>query len=48
MCIVHTLILQFYLNTLFMNKVGECYLPSIVCRQYFSITFNEKCVHYSQ
>jgi hypothetical protein len=35
MSIVRTFILQFYLNTLFMNKVGECYLPSIVHRQHF-------------
>ena len=35
-------------STLFMNKVGECYLPSIVQRQYFSIIFNEKSVHYTQ
>ncbi len=40
--IVRTFILQFYLNTLFMNKVGECYLPSIVRSQYFSIIFNTK------
>jgi len=39
---VRTFILQFYLNTLFMNKVGECYLPSIVRRQYISIIFKEK------
>ncbi len=27
MSIVCTFILQFYLNTLFMNKVGECIVP---------------------
>jgi hypothetical protein len=43
--IVRTLILQFYQNTLFVNKVGKCYLPSIVCRQYYSIIFNEKSAH---
>ncbi len=43
--IVRTFILQFYLNTVYMNKVGKCYLPSIVRRQYFSIIFNEKSVH---
>ncbi len=48
MSIVCTFILQFYLNTLFMNKVGECYLPSIVPRQYFSIIFNEKSAQYNQ
>jgi hypothetical protein len=38
----------FYLNTLFMNKIGECYLLSIVRRHYFSIIFNEKkCTLYS-
>jgi len=42
MSIVNTIILQFYLNTLFMNKVGECYLPSIVRRQYFRIIFQWK------
>jgi hypothetical protein len=42
--IVRTFILQFSLNTLFMNKVGECYLPSIVRSQYFSIIFNTKSV----
>jgi hypothetical protein len=42
MSIVHTFILQFYPNTLFMNKVGECSLPNIVGGQYFSIIFNEK------
>jgi len=36
---------EFYLNTLLMNKVGECYLPSIVCTQYFSIIFGEKSGH---
>ncbi len=45
---VRTLNLQFYLNTLLTNKVGECYLPSIVRMQYFSIIFNEKSVHYTQ
>jgi hypothetical protein len=30
-----------------MVKVGECYLPSIVRRQYFSIIFCEKSVHYT-
>jgi len=44
----HNFILQFYFNTLFMNKVGECDLPSIVRRQYFSIIFNEKSGHYMQ
>ncbi len=34
---VRTFILQFYQNTLFVNKVGECYLP--MRRQYFSITY---------
>ncbi len=43
--IVRTVILQFYPNTLFMNKVGECYLPSKVHRQYFSIIFNGKKLH---
>jgi hypothetical protein len=47
-CIVCTFILQFYLNTLLMNKVGECYLTSIVRRQYFSIIFNEKSAHYTR
>ncbi len=42
MSIMRTYILQFYLNTLFMNKVGECYLPSILSRHYVSIIFNEK------
>ncbi len=42
MSIMRTFILQFYLNTLYINKVGECYLPSTVRRQYFSIIFNEK------
>jgi hypothetical protein len=46
--IVHTFILQYYVNTLFMNKFSECYLPSIVHRQYFSISFNEKSAHYTQ
>jgi hypothetical protein len=46
--IVCTFILQFYLSTLFMNKFGECYLPSVVCRHYFSISFNEKSAHYTQ
>jgi hypothetical protein len=36
MCIVRTFILQIYLNTLLMYKVGECYFPNIVRRQYFS------------
>jgi hypothetical protein len=40
--IVRTFILQFYLNTLFVNEIGECYLQSIVREQYFSIIFNEK------
>ncbi len=40
--IAHTFLSQFYHNTLFMNKVGECYLPRIVRKQYFSIIFNEK------
>ncbi len=44
----HTFILQFYMNTLFRNKAGECYLPSRVHTQYFSIIFNEKSVHHSQ
>ncbi len=48
MSIVCTFILQFYLNILFMNKVGECYIPSIVHMQYFSIIFNEKSAHYTQ
>jgi hypothetical protein len=48
MSVVHTFILQFYLNTLFMNKVGEYYLPSIVRRQYFTIILNEKSAHYTQ
>jgi hypothetical protein len=34
------------LNTLLMNK-AECYLPSIVRMQYFSIIFYEKSVHYN-
>jgi hypothetical protein len=34
--IVGTFILQIYLNTLFMYKVGECYFPNIMRRQYFS------------
>ncbi len=42
MSIVSTFILQFDLDTLFMNKVGECYLPSIVRRQYFRIIFQWK------
>jgi hypothetical protein len=46
--IVCTFILQFYLNTLFMNKLGECYPPSTVHRQFFSIIFNEKSAHYTQ
>jgi hypothetical protein len=29
-----------------MNKVGECYLPSILHWQYFSIIFHEKSAHY--
>ncbi len=45
---VRTFILQCYINTLLMNKVGECYLPSIVRMQYFSIIFNEKSAHYTQ
>jgi hypothetical protein len=48
MSIVRTFTLQFYLNTLFMNKVGECYLPSILRRQYFSIIFNDKSANYTQ
>ncbi len=40
MSIVRTFIWQFYRNTLCMNKVGECYFPSIVRIQYFSILFN--------
>jgi hypothetical protein len=48
MSIVCTFILQFYLNTLLMNKIGVCCLPSIVHAQYFSIIFNEKkCALYS-
>jgi hypothetical protein len=48
MSIVHTFILQFYLNALFMKKVGDCCIPSIVCKQYFSIIFNEKkCALYT-
>ena len=42
---VRTFILQFYLNTLSMNKVDEFYLPNIVRMKYFSIIFNEKSVH---
>ncbi len=42
MSIVCNLILQFYLKGLFIYKVGGCYLPSKVHRQYFSIIFNEK------
>jgi hypothetical protein len=38
MSIARTFILQFYLNTLFMNKVGKFNLPSIV----HSIIFNEQ------
>ncbi len=45
---VRTFILLFFLNTMLTNKVGECYLPSIVRMQYFSIIFNEKSVHYTQ
>ena len=45
---MRSFIFQFYLNFLFMNKVGECYLPSIVRRQYFSIIFNEKSADYSR
>jgi NAD binding domain of 6-phosphogluconate dehydrogenase len=48
MSIVRTFILQFYLNALLMNKIGKCYLPSIVHRHYFSIIFNEKSAHYTQ
>jgi hypothetical protein len=44
---VLTFVLQFYQNTLLMNKVGGCYLPSIARRQYFSIIFNEKSTHYT-
>jgi hypothetical protein len=45
---VCTFILQFYLNTLLMNKVGECYLQSIVRIEYFSFIFREKkCALYS-
>ncbi len=47
MNIAHTFILQFFLNTLFMNKVGECYLPSRMRKQYVSIIFNEKSAHYT-
>ncbi len=47
MPIVRTFILQFYLNTLFMNKVGECYLQSIMQPKYFSIILNKKSVHYT-
>jgi hypothetical protein len=46
--IIHTFILQFYLNTLLMNKVSECYLPSIMGMRYFSNIFNEKSVHFTQ
>jgi hypothetical protein len=46
MSIVWAFILQFYLNTLLMTKVGECYVPIIVHTQYFSIIFNEKSAHY--
>jgi hypothetical protein len=42
MSIVRTFILQFYQNTLFMNKVGEFLLPSTVRMQYLCIIFNEK------
>jgi hypothetical protein len=45
---MRTFILQIYLNTLFMKKVGECYLLSAVRMQYFSIIFNEKSVHNTQ
>jgi len=47
MSIVRTFILQFYLNTRFMNRVGECYFSSIVRRQYFSIILNEKSADYT-
>ncbi len=40
--IVRTFILQFDLNTLFMNEVGDCYVPSMVGRKYFSSNMNEK------
>ncbi len=46
MKIVHTFILQFDLNTLYLNEVGDCYVPSMVRRKYFSINLNEKSVHY--
>ncbi len=46
--IVCIFILQFYLKTLFMSKVGDCYLSSKVRAQYFSTIFNEKmCTLYS-
>jgi hypothetical protein len=42
--IVCTFILQFDLNNLFINKVCEFNLPSIVRRQYFSTIFiGKKC-----
>jgi len=48
MSVVCTFILQSYLNTLFMNKGGEWYHPSIMCKEYFSIIFNEKSSQYTQ
>ncbi len=39
--IVLTFMFQINLDSLHINKVGECYLTSIVCRQYFSIIFNK-------
>ncbi len=45
--ILLTFIFQLYLNTLFMNEVGECYLPSIVGKHCFRIILNEKeCEQY--
>jgi hypothetical protein len=37
-----SLVCTFYLNDLFMNKVGECYLPSIVCRPGTTSSFSMK------
>jgi hypothetical protein len=43
-----SIVLPFYLNTLFMNKVSECHLPNIACRHCFGIIFSEKeCMLYS-
>ncbi len=43
-----SVVCTYYLNNLFMNKVGECNLSSIVHRNYFIIIFNEKSVHYTR